>query len=192
MRHIPLPSVDPALRKLAALEALSRYTKPTPPLVGSISIEPNLWPTSALLDWWSVLHRVTGMPQRAARPREVEHIVREVEPGRTECFLHGTEPPASLQRLAEGFPRILTPVSGTVIALDPDTPPARPRLIFEGDAGNRSLRWVLDGRDLGSAARPLLWEPSPGQHTISLVDQDRRVLDTVSFIVRDGALPSSE
>ncbi len=31
----------------------------------------------------------------------------EVEPGRTEWFLRGTEPQASLQRLAEGFPRIL-------------------------------------------------------------------------------------
>jgi alpha-2-macroglobulin len=76
LRRTPFPSVDSSLRKLAALEALSRYTKLAPPLVGSISIEPNLWPTSALLDWWSVLHRVTGMPQRAARLREVEHIVR--------------------------------------------------------------------------------------------------------------------
>ena len=116
----------------------------------------------------------------------------EVEPGRTEWILRGTEPQASLQRLAEGFPRILAPVSGTVIALDPNIPPAQQRLIFEADAGNLSLRWVLDGRNLGSAARPLLWEPSPGQHTMSLVEQDRRVLDIVTFIVRDEALPPSE
>jgi penicillin-binding protein 1C len=83
-------------------------------------------------------------------------------------------------------------VSGTVIALNPDIPPARQRLIFEADAGNLSLHWVLDGLDLGSAARPLLWEPSPGQHTMGLMDQDRRVLDSVTLIVRDGALPPSE
>jgi uncharacterized protein YfaS (alpha-2-macroglobulin family) len=76
LRRAPFPSVDLSLRKLAALEALSRYTKLAPPLVGSVTIEPNLWPTSALLDWWSVLHRVPGIAQRAARLREVEQIVR--------------------------------------------------------------------------------------------------------------------
>jgi hypothetical protein len=60
------------------------------------------------------------------------------------------------------------------------------------DAGHLSLRWVLDGRDLGYATRPPLWEPSPGEHIMSLVDQDRRVPDAVTSIVRDGALPPGE
>jgi hypothetical protein len=32
----------------------------------------------------------------------------------------------------------------------------------------------------------LLWEPMPGQHTLSLIDHQRRALDTVSFEVRSG------
>ncbi len=76
LRRAPFPSADLSLRKLAALEALSRYTKLTSQLTGSLSVETNFWPTSALLDWWSVLHRAPGIPQRAARLREVEHIVR--------------------------------------------------------------------------------------------------------------------
>jgi penicillin-binding protein 1C len=169
--------------------------------VGNLSGEPmrNVSGVTGAAPIWlevvSWLHHARPNPSISPPPGVLATRVTfpaEVEPGRTEWFLHGTEPQASLQRLAEGFPRILSPVSGTVIALDPDIPPARQRLIFEGDAGNLSLRWVLDGRDLGYAARPLLWEPSPGQHTMSLVDQDRRVLDTVTFIVRDGALPPSE
>jgi hypothetical protein len=75
-RHSRLRVVDLPLRKLAALEALSRYEALTPQSVGSLTIEPNLWPTSAVLDWWSVLHRVAAMPDRAARLAEAEHIVR--------------------------------------------------------------------------------------------------------------------
>ena len=101
-------------------------------------------------------------------------------------------PSGTMTALAVAYGYKFCGMSGTVIALDPNIPPAQQRLIFEADAGNLSLRWVLDGRNLGSAARPLLWEPSPGQHTMSLVEQDRRVLDIVTFIVRDEALPPSE
>jgi hypothetical protein len=69
-------SVDLSLRKLAAVEALSRYTSLQPQIVGSITIEPNLWPTSTVLDWWSVLYRVPGIRNQAARLREAEQIVR--------------------------------------------------------------------------------------------------------------------
>lgn len=72
----PFAAVDLSLRKLAAVEALSRYTTVKPQQLGSISIEPNLWPTSALLDWWSVLHRIEGSRDQATRLREVEQLVR--------------------------------------------------------------------------------------------------------------------
>ena len=67
---------DLPLRKLACIDALARVGKADPALLGSITIEPNLWPTSAVLDWWSILRRVAGVPQRTARLREVEHIIR--------------------------------------------------------------------------------------------------------------------
>jgi uncharacterized protein YfaS (alpha-2-macroglobulin family) len=67
---------DLPLRKLAALEALSRRGHADPKLVSTIAAEPNLWPTSGLLDWWNVLRRVSGVPQRAARLAEAERIAR--------------------------------------------------------------------------------------------------------------------
>jgi hypothetical protein len=114
LRRTPLPSVDLSLRKLAALEALSRYTKLAPPLVGSISIEPNLWPTSALLDWWSVLHRVSGMPQRAARLREVEHIVR------SRLNLQGTTMGFSTEN-ADGLWWLMTSADENAVRLPPSS-----------------------------------------------------------------------
>jgi uncharacterized protein YfaS (alpha-2-macroglobulin family) len=67
---------DLTLRKLAALEALSRRGHADAGLVSTIAAEPNLWPTSGVLDWWNVLRRVEGVPRRAARLGEAERIVR--------------------------------------------------------------------------------------------------------------------
>ncbi len=69
-------AADLSLRKLAALAALARAGGVDANLAGSIAIEPNLWPTSALLDWWTVLDRVPGIAKRDQRRREAEQIVR--------------------------------------------------------------------------------------------------------------------
>ncbi len=71
-----LRTADLPLRKLAAVEALARAGKVQPALLSSITIEPNLWPTSAVLDWWSILQRVPSVTQRDARLREAEQIIR--------------------------------------------------------------------------------------------------------------------
>jgi penicillin-binding protein 1C len=107
-----------------------------------------------------------------------------IEAARLEWFLAGTEPTRSGAQPFGRFPRILAPTSGALIALDPDIPPAQQRIVFEGEAGGPDSRWVLNGQDVGPAADPLLWEPQPGQHTLALVDEARRSLDTVTFVVR--------
>ena len=52
-----LPTADLSIRKIAALEALSRSGK-AEANSRFISIEPNLWPTSAVIDWLNVLLRI--------------------------------------------------------------------------------------------------------------------------------------
>jgi uncharacterized protein YfaS (alpha-2-macroglobulin family) len=76
IRRGTLPTADLSIRKLAAVEALSRHGKAEPRLLDSITIEPNLWPTSAVLDWWNILRRVHEIPDREARLNEAEQIVR--------------------------------------------------------------------------------------------------------------------
>jgi penicillin-binding protein 1C len=77
-----------------------------------------------------------------------------------------------------------------VIALDPDIPPSRQRVIFEARSGRAPLRWLLDGTDLGSATDLVVWDPHPGRHTLSLVDDDQRPRDTLTFEVRGLAVHS--
>ncbi|TAN52553.1 MAG: hypothetical protein EPN21_03605 [Methylococcaceae bacterium] len=76
MRHSALPTADLSLRKLAAIEALSRYAAASPEMLGSISIDPNLWPTSALIDWYNLLLRLPGVPQHQVRLSEAQQILR--------------------------------------------------------------------------------------------------------------------
>jgi uncharacterized protein YfaS (alpha-2-macroglobulin family) len=77
VRYAPLPTADLAIRKLAALAALARGKTPIKPAwLDSITIEPNLWPTSAVIDWYVLLVRTPALPQRDARLREAGQILR--------------------------------------------------------------------------------------------------------------------
>ena len=61
------PRADLDVRKIAALEALSRYGRAQPKMLGSINLVPNTWPTAAVIDWLNILRRVDGIPDRARR-----------------------------------------------------------------------------------------------------------------------------
>jgi uncharacterized protein YfaS (alpha-2-macroglobulin family) len=74
-RHSPLPAADLAVRKLAVMEALSREKRVKPDMLDSITIAPNLWPTSAVIDWYLILQRTPTLPQRAAQMKEAEQIL---------------------------------------------------------------------------------------------------------------------
>jgi len=101
-----------------------------------------------------------------------------------EWFLRGTEPDSSPRPFASPMPGIIAPASRSIIALDPDIPPDRQRLVFEAEGTDATMRWVLDGRSIGRAAIPYAWAPRPGKHALTLADAARRPLDTVTFEVR--------
>lgn len=70
------PRADLDARKLAALEALSRYGKAEARMVSSITIAPNQWPTHAVIDWISILRRVPDVPQREQRLAEATQVLK--------------------------------------------------------------------------------------------------------------------
>ncbi|MGK5080345.1 alpha-2-macroglobulin family protein [Janthinobacterium sp. HLX7-2] len=76
VRHSALATTDLAVRKLAALEALSRSNKVPPDALDSISINPNLWPTSAVIDWSLLLQRTPSLARRDAQLAEAQQILR--------------------------------------------------------------------------------------------------------------------
>ncbi|MEP6505932.1 MAG: hypothetical protein ABJD97_21540, partial [Betaproteobacteria bacterium] len=117
-----------------------------------------------------------------------------LEAARTEWFLAGTETAHVTLASAGGTAArlIASPDDRSVIAIDPDIPPAVQRLRFEAVApAPPGSAWRLDGQRLG-AARPLPWSPWPGHHVLELVDAQGKALDAVSFDVRGAtAKPQS-
>jgi len=93
IRYSAFPTADLAIRKLSALEALSRYKQADAKLLTSIPIDPNLWPTSALLDWINILQRLTDIPQREEKLKEGQQILR------TRINLQGTRMTFSTERM---------------------------------------------------------------------------------------------
>jgi len=155
---------------------------------GNFSGEP-MWNVSGITGaapvWVEIMNRLhRNTPSNAPQPPP--EVVARQEPGdngRREWFLRGTER-AILPGVASPEPRIVYPPEGMIVALDPDIPPGEQKVFFEAEPADGLLRWVLDGRVLGGAARLLLWSPVHGKHQLALIDASDRILDSVAFEVR--------
>lgn len=78
MRDSALNTADLAVRKLAAMEALSRYdgVEIRAAWLDSFTLTPNLWPTSAVIDWVNILAHSPGLPDRDQRLRDARNVLR--------------------------------------------------------------------------------------------------------------------
>lgn len=76
VRNSQLATADVAVRKVAALEALSRSGRVTPDALESFAAEPNLWPTSAVIDWYLIMQRTPGLPRRDEQLAQAGKILR--------------------------------------------------------------------------------------------------------------------
>ena len=70
-------AADLSIRKIAALQALARWGgRITDGDLASVAIEPNLWPTSAVIDWFDLLLRVPDLSKHDERLDQAEQILR--------------------------------------------------------------------------------------------------------------------
>jgi penicillin-binding protein 1C len=122
-----------------------------------------------------------------------------VEAARQEWFLAGTEQSqftinkiaaqaVNTPAISMNNARITSPVSGTIIALDPDIPPNRQRVSFQAEGQN--VAWLLDGKPFakGNAAK---WLPWPGRHVVQLVDAKGAKLDEIKLEVRGAGVKTA-
>ncbi len=173
----------------------SRYTVGV--WVGNFSGEP-MWNVSGVSGaaplWRDLMDFLNaGLPNSSpAPPPGLARARISPIPGRPaleEWFISGTEPASEGQTLAKSPPRIVAPVAGTIMAVDPDIPPANQRVLFTA-RGPAGLRWRLDGSDIGEAEADSGFSPEPGRHILELTDRLGKVLDASDFEVRpDSLLP---
>ncbi|WP_456301225.1 alpha-2-macroglobulin family protein [Acidovorax bellezanensis] len=64
------------VRKLAAIEALSRHGRAQPRMLDSVRITPAQWPTHALIDWVQILQRLPEVAQRDQRLQEAKQLLQ--------------------------------------------------------------------------------------------------------------------
>ena len=165
--------------------------------------------------WAEVMaHLHARQPSRAPQPPAgvVQQAVRygadpvtgvSPESARSEWFVPGTAQAQWLLATASahataGAGRILQPVDGTVLALDPDIPPSRQRLQLRARAGEAretaQWRWRVAGETVPAHRRELgrgghaQWLPWPGRHRIELLAADGQVLDSVQVEVRGAGV----
>ena len=119
--------------------------------------------------------------------RQPVHFIPAVEPARDELFLKGTAlTEIRITDPTTARPRLTAPTNGAIIALDPDIPPARQRVIIRA-TGAPTATILIDGRRLPTirdgARLTALWAPTPGAHLVTLAQGDA-VLDRTRLTVR--------
>ena len=70
------PQPDSLVRKLGALEALTRRGQQPLSAIASLEIDPLRLPTSALIDWYLIVERLSALPERAAKRAAVDREIR--------------------------------------------------------------------------------------------------------------------
>ena len=86
--------------------------------------------------------------------------------------------------------RITRPQDGTILALDPDIPPANQRLLLQADPGAadpQALRWWIGAREVGRGPQAQ-WLPWPGRHVLQLRDARGAVQDERRIEVRGASV----
>jgi len=76
IRRSALSTADLAIRKMAAVDALSRWGRVDPALLTSLAVDANLWPTSGVIDWLNVLRRISDVSNREQKIKQAEQILR--------------------------------------------------------------------------------------------------------------------
>lgn len=105
-------------------------------------------------------------------------------------YLEGTEPVSepSIATLVEDevapTPKILYPPNGLIVAVDPDIPPSKQRILLRSNIQEQGIYWFLNGAKLGSATKDIPWSPKNGKYKLSIGRDKNRLIDIVKFEVR--------
>jgi penicillin-binding protein 1C len=162
--------------------------------VGNFSGEPmrNVSGVSGAAPVWLEIMKVLHAQKPSRPPRLPPGVVlakvafqQDLEPGREEVFLKGTEPATTVRfHTAYQKPHISYPVQETLIRLDPEIPEDLQRVPFQFQPPGHHLEWVLNHQKTGLSDPLFLWKPERGHHILSIVDRKNRIVDTIEFSVR--------
>jgi penicillin-binding protein 1C len=130
--------------------------------------------------WRQVIEQLhAGSPSRSAQDERGAGMARLADVG---AAPGGAVDGARAQPVPLG---IVSPAPGSVWVIDPAVPAAAQRILLSGPAGG----WHLGRQPIGHGAR-VWWSPRVGRHSLELRGPNGRLLDRVSFEVRQAARPA--
>ncbi len=150
--------------------------------VSGVSGAAPLW-----LEIMNHLHRNRSSRQGPPPPglRQQETRFPDLRAVRQELYLQGTESTVVKASGKEAPRRILYPVDGMIMAVDPDIPASQQIVLFEAKAGQGNVLWRLDGKELIAETQATArWHPKAGKHKLALETADGQLLEWVEFEVR--------
>ncbi len=112
------------------------------------------------------------------------------QPSYDEWFIDGTEQ-SQVSYQADTTPKIVYPVNGTIIALDPDMPVAVQKVYFRTHQGGEVLHFWLNEQHLGRVHDNYAWQPRRGRYHLRLKTLSGQTRHEVLFEVRGKLRPSS-
>lgn len=158
--------------------------------VGNFSGEP-MWNVSGVSGaapvWQEVMEYLHRSPNLwLTEPEGVRKIALHYRDGTfaaEEYFIAGTEPPfypeaGNLQKNG-----ILYPLSGEIIALDPDIPDSRQVIFFEPKKFTPNLSWRINGETIEPEREIFFWKPQRGRHQLEL-KENGNLIEKIFFEVR--------
>ena len=149
---------------------------------------------------WHDLMRYLHQDLESKQPPKPESLMTEKvsfvgidEAPRQEYFLAGTEMKEIIALAFQAHEaiariKIQSPVSGSILALDPDIPQLSQKLhlkanISVNDPRSQNLCWEINGTEIGHGDSHF-WSPQRGRHRIVLKEENGTVLDEVLISVR--------
>jgi uncharacterized protein YfaS (alpha-2-macroglobulin family) len=146
-RYGSLQTADLVVRKLAAIDALARYGRAKPEMLEPLEIAPNLWPSSGVIDWASLLTRMEGVPERDEKLKQALDILR------SRLFYSGTMMSFSTEKSDYLWWLMVSPDLNSIRAL---------RLLIDDPA--------LPAADAGRLARGMLARQAQGHWSTTLAN----------------------
>jgi len=117
------------------------------------------------------------------KPDDVSEAIANATSGskQREYFLTGTETASVPSVKKAGAVKIVYPLDGEVMAIDPDIPFNNQKVFFRSNGDSPKLTWILNGKTIASG-KMAPWIPLRGQHELKLTDGKNE--DAIRFVVK--------
>ncbi len=134
------------------------------------------------------MNDVSGVSGAAPLWRKIMNHLNDKNPSRMPDTIAKIELPKieiAREKPSQGqLTQILYPQKDAILALDPEIPSDRQKVLFRAKRSEKNLFWFLNDEKLGALDQPYLWEIKKGKFQLEIRNELNEKLDSIPFSVR--------